>query len=90
MECRAKVPERMRTKRLPERRRRLPTRVLQGMERRAARPELHRLHRVRLVFSVALDRDPALAQLDPEVRVAGGLVPAVLDMADPGHLGHRV
>ncbi|HRI63602.1 MAG TPA: hypothetical protein PK156_05175, partial [Polyangium sp.] len=52
--------------------------------------ELHQLCRVRHVFSVALDRDPVLARLDPEVRVAVGLVLGVLDMADPGHLGRRV
>jgi len=79
----------MRTNREPPRRRILPMQRLQRKER-AARLVLRRLCRVRLVFSVALDRDPVLARLDPEVRVAVGLVPGVLDMADPGRLGRRV
>jgi hypothetical protein len=77
----------MRTNRLPLGRRRLPMQHLQRMEQRLV---LHRLCREHLVFSAALDRDPVQARLDPEVRVAVGLVLEVLDMADPGHLGHRV
>lgn len=84
----AKEPQATRTNRPMQRRilAKLRPRQTQLM---LPRVEVHLLRRVRHVYSVALDRDPVLERLDPEVRVAVGLDPGVLDMADPGHLGRR-
>jgi len=53
--------------------------------------EARLLCRELLVFSVALDRDPPRVEhLDQVARVVLARVEAVLDLADPGRIDHRV
>src|SRR5262245_41419755 len=81
-----------RTNRQLMQRRSLPRQDLQErlrMRRQALLQERPVRRHELLVFSVALDRDP-VEPIGQVARVVLDRVVAVLDLADPGRIGHRV